>query len=203
MPAPRDIVDALESVVSIYFSDVRHKHRAAFILADELTEMVCKAKAKAANPALGHIRFVPLLELPAVGLDPAAVPLGATLSANHGTRNQLQHVNAALSVDDQHCADAILDAVNTVEHCFPGSLDVLQFALKVSLRVVRLHSSYGDLRLRGNFEDAMRKHRWNGAEKRATVGEPPFPVGTRRYWGLVIMPACADVEAILNRLGAP
>jgi hypothetical protein len=32
MPAPRDIIDSLECVISVYFSDVRHKHRAAFIL---------------------------------------------------------------------------------------------------------------------------------------------------------------------------
>jgi hypothetical protein len=43
MAAPRDITDALEGVVSIYFSDVRHKLRAAFILQDELVEMSCKA----------------------------------------------------------------------------------------------------------------------------------------------------------------
>jgi hypothetical protein len=43
MAAPRDITDALEGVVSIYFSDVRHKLRAAFILRDELVEMSCKA----------------------------------------------------------------------------------------------------------------------------------------------------------------
>jgi hypothetical protein len=36
MSAPRHIVDALESVLSIYFSNCRHKERAAFILCDEL-----------------------------------------------------------------------------------------------------------------------------------------------------------------------
>jgi hypothetical protein len=49
----------------------------------------------------------------------------------------------------------------------------------------------------------MRKHRWNGANRRARVQEPPYPIGTRRYWGFVIMPEFAQVEAILNRLGAP
>jgi hypothetical protein len=203
MAAPRDIVDALESVVSIYFSDVRHRTRATFILTDELIEMTCKAKATATTPTLGRITFVPLLKLPAVALDPATVPLGVTLQANHLTRNQLQHVNAALSVDDQHCADAIVDAVQTIEHCFPGSQAAFQLTLRISLRVVRLHSSRGDLRQRGEFEDAMRNHRWNGAGKRGSVSEPPVAVGTRRYWSLVVMPACADVETILNRLAIP
>jgi hypothetical protein len=58
MTAPLDIVDALESVASIYFSDVRHKVRAAFILTDELVEMCCKALAVAANPTLGHISWL-------------------------------------------------------------------------------------------------------------------------------------------------
>jgi hypothetical protein len=122
MPAPRDIIDALESVISIYFSDVRHRARATFILADELVEMTCKAKARQTIRTLGHITFVPLLQHATVDLAPATNALGATLANNHATRNQLQHVNAALSVDDQHCADAILDAVSTIEHCFPGQL---------------------------------------------------------------------------------
>lgn len=210
MAAPREITDALESVISIYFSDVRHKLRAAFILTDELVEMTCKVRAKQVQPNLAHINFVPLLRHAAVALNPVtyaqnlvAIPLGATLHSNHLTRNQLQHVNPALSVDDQHCADAILDAVETIEHCFPGSQAAFQFALRISLRVVRLHSSQGDLRQRNEFEDAMRNHRWNGAERRASVREPPVPMGTRRYWGLVVMPACAEVESILNRLGIP
>src|SRR5581483_109755 len=124
MPAPRDIVDALESVTSIYFSDVRHKIRATFILTDELVEVCCKCLAVAANPNLGHIQFHNLLAHPAVRL-PQTVPLGDTLLRNHRTRNQMQHGNAAFTVDEQHCADAILDAVDAVEHCFPGAIAVL------------------------------------------------------------------------------
>ena len=177
--------------------------RAAFILSDERSEMTCKARARAAHPALGRITFSPLLRLHVVGLDPAAAGIGTTLESNHNTRSQLQHVNAALSVDEQHCADAILDAVDAMEHCFPGSQTTFQFALRTALRFIRLHSTQGNPRQRANFEDAMRTYGWNGSARRATVSEPPFPVGTRRYWGLVLMPACADIEAILNRLGIP
>jgi hypothetical protein len=81
----------------------------------------------------------------------------------------MQHGNAAFTVDDQHCADAILDAVAAMEHCFPGTIGVLPDALKVALRVVQLHSSQGDARLRGAFEDAMRSHGWNGNARRAKV----------------------------------
>ena len=203
MAAPRDIIDALECVGSIYFSDVRHKTRAAFILADELVEMCCKALAFAANPNLGNIQFPTLLAHPAVRLPAQTVPLADTLLRNHRTRNQMQHGNAAFTVDDQHCADAILDAVAAMEHCFPGTIAILPDALKVALRVVRLHSSQGDVRLRGAFEDAMRSHGWNGNARRAKVSEPPYPVGSRRYWGLVLFPEFAQVEGILNRLGVP
>jgi hypothetical protein len=115
----------------------------------------------------------------------------------------MQHVNAAFTVDEQHCADAILDAVDAIEHCFPGTTAAYSDALKVSLRVIRLHSSKGDVRLRGAFEDAMRSHRWNGNDRKARVSEPPYPVGSRRYWGLVLFPEFVQVESILNRIGAP
>jgi hypothetical protein len=203
MPAPRDIIDALECAVSIYFSDVRHKMRAAFILTDELVEMSCKALAIAANPTLGHIQFHNLLAHPAVGLPTQTGALGDTLMRNHRTRNQMQHGNAAFTVDEQHCADAILDAVSAVEHCFPGTNPVLPEFLRVALRVVRLHSSQGNTRLRGDFEDAMRAHGWNGNARRAKVSEPPYPVGSRRYWGLVMFPEFAQVENILNQLQVP
>ncbi len=49
MPAPREIVDALESVLDIFLSDIRHRERAAFILWDNLVEMACKRKAKQAG----------------------------------------------------------------------------------------------------------------------------------------------------------
>lgn len=205
MAAPRDIVDSLESVVCIYFSDVRHKHRAAFILQDELVEMTCKARARAAHPNLGRITFVPLLKMPAVGLDPITVPLGVALEANHLTRNQLQHVNAALSVDDQHCADAILDAVGAIEHCFPGASAALADALKIALRVVRLHSSQGNVLLRSQFEDKMRDSRWNPAATQRAVrrNEITVAVGNRRHWGLIMLPNCYSVETLLNEVGVP
>lgn len=204
MSAPRDIVDALESLVSIYFSDVRHKHRAAFILTDELAEMTCKAKARALHPTLGRITVVPLLKLTVVGLDPAYGGLGAILDSKHNTRNQLQHVNAALSVDDQHCADAILDIVQTIDHCFPGSSAAFPDALRVELRVVRLHSTNGNPALRGKFEDSMRAFRWNSATKPHQLrrSEIAVMVGNRRYWGMV-MSEYVHVESILNSLGIP
>ena len=69
MSAPRHIVDALESVLSIYFSNCRHKERAAFILCDELVEITCREKVKQAVPRLGRMGFRGLLTHAAVGFN--------------------------------------------------------------------------------------------------------------------------------------
>jgi len=42
--APSEIVDFLESILGIYFYDIRHKHRSAFILCDSLVELSLKTK---------------------------------------------------------------------------------------------------------------------------------------------------------------
>src|SRR6266702_1692152 len=144
MTAPRDIVAALECVTSIFFSDVRHKNRAAFILCDELVEMVCKAKAKAANPNLGRVGFRTLLCDPAVLLDPATSALGEAVHGSHKTRNDMQHNNAAATVDDPHCADVILDAVSVIDHCYVLASVGFTPGMKVLLRLIRLHATSGD-----------------------------------------------------------
>ncbi len=202
MPAPRDIVAALECVISIFFSDVRHRNRAAFILCDELVEMTCKAKAKAANPTLGKIDFLTLLALPAVGLNTNTDPLGQTINASHKTRNDMQHNNAAATVDDPHCADAILDAVKVIDRCYPGASGDFAASMKILLRVVGLHATNGDKAKLTMFENAMVNNRWGGPRPKIRTVELPIPVGHRRYWGIVIHPEYATVEALLNRIGA-
>ena len=54
MEIPQAIADSLESVVEIYFSGVRHRERAAFILCDNLVEMACKSRAKQHNNTITH-----------------------------------------------------------------------------------------------------------------------------------------------------
>lgn len=203
MPAPRDIVAALECVMSIFFSDVRHRNRAAFILCDELVEMTCKTKAKAATPTLGPTKFEPLLCLPVVGLDPATVTLGHTINTTHKTRNDMQHNNAAATVDDPTCADSILDAVKVIDHCYPGASADFTASMKILLRVVWLHATNGDKAKLAAFENAMASNRWGGPKPKIRTVELPISVGNRRHWGLVIHSEYATVEALLNRIGAP
>lgn len=203
MTAPRDIVDSLESVLSIYFSGVRHNLRAAFILCDGLIELICFAKHDPQNQITTPIGFDAHLRNPLVGLDPATDPLGGRMQKNHYLRNKMHHVNAAATVDSQRCADAILDAVECIEHCFPGSKAALDDRNKVALRVVRLYSAIGNGHHRMAFEAAMNGHGWRTSKKAPKKAEVVVPPGIRRNWGMVIFDSTADVEAILNRVGVP
>lgn len=83
MASPRHIVDALESVLSIYFSNCRHKERAAFILCDELVEVTCREKVKQSLRTLGHMNFHSLLTHKSVGFDFNVPGLGKSVLESH------------------------------------------------------------------------------------------------------------------------
>ena len=203
MTAPQAIIDALESVLSVYFSNVRHRVRAAFLLCDELVEMTCKAKAKQANHKEAFKHFHDCLKKPAVALDPATVALGQQVADHHTERNNMQHATAAGTVDDQYCADAIIDAVAVIDHCFNGTSAGLNGPLQVLVRVTRLHSRHGDPRHRALFEIRMREHPWNKPQEAATTKKRPVAVGERPQWGLVLVPDHDTVRLILDEIGAP
>ncbi|MBE0656240.1 MAG: hypothetical protein IH602_01040 [Bryobacteraceae bacterium] len=202
MPAPRHLVDTLESVLSLYFSNCRHKERAAFILCDEFVEVTCREKVKLRHRNLGRLNFHDLLRHAEVGLD-TATGLGQPVFACHNTRNDIQHNNPAATVDGQHCADAIMDAVEVLEHCFPGAKEALPEKLKITLRVMRLFSQQGDPRQQTEFGDAMQKHQWRGVREQARQNEVIVAPGNRANWGLVIPSEYARVEALLDRIGVP
>jgi hypothetical protein len=203
MSAPRDIVDALECVLSVYFSGVRHNLRAAFILCDEAVEVTMRARIKAAVPTLGKMSFPQLCDHAESGLAYRTHALGKKLYATHTTRNNMQHSNAAATVDAQHCADAILDAVECIEHCFPGAKAAFEDKIKVALRVVRVYSAQGTGTHRTQFQDGMSRHPWRTQQRQPRVHETIVQPGLRSHWGLVIMAEVAEIETILNRIGAP
>jgi len=62
----------------------------------------------------------------------------------------MQHNNPAATVDPRYCADAIIDASEVIEHCFPGTKAALPDRLKVTIRVVRL--------LRGKATNASKQN---------------------------------------------
>jgi len=203
MSAPRHIVDALESVLSVYFSNCRHKERAAFLLCDEMVEVTCREKVKRAVRNLGNMNFRALMTHTTIGFDVVNPGLGKSVFDCHQNRNDMQHNNPAATVDPQYCADAIVDAVEVIEHCFPGTKAALPDKLKVTLRVVRLLSQHGDPRQQTAFGDAMRTHQWRGTRDRAKQDEIIISPGQRANWGLVILSEVARVETLLNGVGVP
>lgn len=203
MAAPRHIVDALESVLSVYFSNCRHKERAAFLLCDELVEVTCREKVKLRHRDLGRIDFHGLLTHQEVGFDVRVPGLGRSINDSHNTRNDMQHNNPAATVDGQHCADAIIDAVEVMEHCFQGAKAALPEKLKVALRVVRLFSQDGNPRQQTDFGDAMQTNQWRGNRERARQEEVIVAPGPRANLGLVIPSEYARVEVLLDRVGVP
>jgi hypothetical protein len=203
MSAPHHIVDALESVLSLYFSNCRHKERAAFILCDELVEVTCREKVKQTVRNLGIIDFYNLMTHPQIGFDVTNPGLGKSVFDCHRARNDMQHNNPAATVDSQSCADAIVDAIEIIEHCFPGAKAALQERHKVTLRVVRLLSRHGDPRKQTDFSNAMRQHEWRGDTVRARQHETIVSPGQRENWGLVIPSEYARVESLLDRVGVP
>ncbi len=136
----------------------------------------------------------------------------ASNGANIGYEAQLWQMADALrgsidaaeyTVDGQHCADAIIDAVEVIEHCFPGAKAALPDKLKVTLRVVRLFSQHGDGNHQREFGDAMQRYQWRGTRERARQDEIMVAPGLRANWGLVIPSEYARVETVLNRVGVP
>ena len=115
----------------------------------------------------------------------------------------MQHGTAAGTVDDQYCADAILDAVAVIDHCFPGASAGLSDPLRVLLRVTRVHSRHGNPKDRAAFEIRMREYPWNKPQQSATTKKRPIAVGERPQWGLILVPDHDSVRIILDEIGAP
>ena len=181
MSAPRHIVDSLESVLSIYFSNCRLKERAAFVLCDELVEVTCRDRVKQTVPraTVAQLNFPDLLAHPTVGLNVATPGLGRSALKYHRARNDIQHNNPAATVEGQYCTDAIVDAAEVIELCFPGTKTALPDKLKVTLRVMRLLSHHGDARQQTQFGDAMQNPAWRGDRERARQDEVIVAPGPR------------------------
>ncbi|MFA4835864.1 MAG: hypothetical protein WC749_07345 [Dehalococcoidia bacterium] len=200
---PTEIMDAFESVLDIFLSDIRHRERAAFILCDNLVEMACKTKAKQKNHLFDtHCDFYRAWNAPGVKLPKNG--LGGRVHGRRDTRNTMQHASAAVTVDIQSCADAILDLPDVITKLWGhDALNNLRPWQQVSIRVVRLYSTTGDATIRRQFEDQMRIERWRGnAEERPPrVNETIIECGLRNHWAIAVKQNPHQVEQILNNLG--
>jgi len=99
MFAPKEIIDYLESILGIYLSDIRHKERSAFILADNLVEISCKTRIVERNGKWKGETFYEILK-------EAKIPnkLRERIIRRHRIRNDMQHIKLSITVDNQDCA---------------------------------------------------------------------------------------------------
>jgi hypothetical protein len=201
MPAPQEIIALLESVVGVFLSEVRHRERAAFLLCDVLVEMTCKNRAVEESRQFDTLcGFYTAWNAPGVQLDPGG--LGKRVQQRRETRNLMQHQSAAATVEVEQCADAILDAVAVIDHCWSGSSseDVRLWAA-CALRILRLYSSAGDLAQRDAFEHAMRTKEWEfESDEKPSANEIVVRPGERPFWLWAITRAPDAVEETLNGL---
>lgn len=207
MPAPRPIFDALDCVMALFLSNTRHNLRAAFIMCDELVEITCRERIKVAIPTLGRMAFDQLLRHSEVGLPRTTHSIGMAVWTSHKTRNDMHHANAAATVDHQYCADAILDAVKAIEHCFPGSVAEFPDIIAVSLRIARLFATGADPVRRAAFVQAMQRHKWQAVPadkkpKAPKLNEVVVAPGDQTNWGLALSLDIVVVDALLDQVGA-
>ena len=204
MACPREILDAFELVIDIFFSGVEHRERAAFILCDNLIEMTCKTRAIQEKHDYKERSFHKHLE--ADGVEPNIGSLAAQLLRYHDTRNNMQHANVALTVNTQHCADAILDTVSLIEKLWPGTdIRNIRPRLKIALRIIfHLYSSNA---IRGNrraFEDKMSRHRWRGEKKEGVKADSiQINPGQTEHWSYVLVHRVTEVERLLDESSIP
>lgn len=204
MPAPGEITAALESMLGIFLSDIRHRERAVFILCDNLVEMACKTKARQRNHNFDtSCNFYSAWNAPGVELAPNG--LGRRVQGRRVTRNNMQHGDAAATVEAQHCADAILDAIRVIDKCWAGtSRRHFDAWVKCALRIVRLYSSRGDRLKRQPFEDAMLNTNWRGGSRKSIrVNENSIEPGRRVFWWLTLISHTQIVERCLDGLQIP
>src|SRR5437868_6467549 len=144
MSAPQEIIDALESIIDIYFSGVRQRERAAFILCDNLNETACKTRARQHNLSF-DINCEFYLAWNAYGVQLPAADLGGKINDYHELRKNMQFASPASTVDPQYCATAIIDVIKVIDHCWPETAaNQFQPWLLCAMRVVKLYSSIGD-----------------------------------------------------------
>jgi len=199
--APQEIIALLESVIGVFLSDIRHRERAAFLLCDELIEKACKYRA------VDHDRkfetscgFHAAWNAPGVQLDPD--DLGKRVQARRETRNLMQHESAQATVDVEQCADAILDGLAVIDHCWPNSAaDGLRLWASCATRILNLYSSSGDLAQRDEFEHEMRMKAW-GFTSHANLKENETVIrpGERAFWHWAVTRSPEGVEEVLNDL---
>lgn len=208
MPAaPAEIIDAFESILDIFLSDIRHRERAAFILCDNLVEMACKTKhtlhcRQRSGVPNTRCQFHQALLLPGCRF---SQELRDRLQHRRDTRNLMQHQSASAVVDLHTSADALLELPEVMRKLWgQHALDNLREWQKVAIRVARLYSNSGDAVIRSKFEDLMRSERWRGnaEERQPRINETIIQCGLRGHWAIAVKQNPHQVDQILNSIDA-
>lgn len=190
-------------MVDIFFSGVRHRERAAFVLCDNLVEMACKMRARQHDHTFNlRCNFHDAINAPGVSL-PSQLKI--RVQDYRTTRNNMQHASAAATVDLQYCATAVQDVVRVIDRCWTNtSSRHLPPWMQCALRIIRLYSSEGDANQRARFEERMRGRNWRGSRRESVKSNAmQIQPGLRDYWRLAIRMRTTDVEDCLNELGIP
>jgi hypothetical protein len=162
MKAPTEIIDLLESILGIYFYDIKHKNRSTFILVDNLVEITVKVRLVQLNPAFDIKVDFPVL------MDKLKISnrIKEKLLKNHILRNEFQHKSPILTIDDEKCADSIILLIDLIKKIWgKNSLMDVPRRVECGLRLVKLHSSSGDIKKRKDFRDyILNEVDWNKVE---------------------------------------
>ena len=162
MQAPVEILDFLESILSIFFYDIKHKERSVFILVDNLVELSCKARLRERNKQFNHnMELKDILKIAGIGSD-----LKKRLIGKRKERNTIQHDLVSVTVSVEHCTDSILDLCSLLKKLWGKyALDGATEWIICALRIVRLYSRTGDARKRVMLESILEKEiKWNEVE---------------------------------------
>ncbi len=158
MQAPMELLDSFESILSIFFYDIRQKERSVFILVDNLVEVSCKARLRERNKHFNrNIGLEEILKISSIGGE-----LKKRLLRRRKERNSMQHDLVAITVSSEHCADSVLDLCELVKKLWGKyALDSAHDWIICSLRIVNLYSRSGDPDKRINLENYLEKFKWN------------------------------------------
>ena len=156
--APMELLDSFESILSIFFYDIRQKERSVFILVDNLVEVSCKARLRERNKHFNHnLGLEEILKVSSIGGE-----LKKRLLRRRKERNSMQHELVAITVSSEHCADSIVDLCELVKKLWGKyAFDSAHDWIICALRIVNLYSRLGNPDKRINLEKYLGKYKWN------------------------------------------
>lgn len=226
MQAPSEILDFLESILGVFYYDIKQKERSVFILIDNLVEVSCKARLRERNKQFpGHLELKEILKISDIRGD-----LKKRLLRRRKERNSMQHDLVAITVTTEHCADSIVDLCELLRKLWgKNALDSVHEWILCALRIVKLYSRAGDEEKRINLENYLEKYKWNtvieneeitfqpalekmGLEYKSITGIPSgrvkpndneivISIGSRKHWTLLLRRFYKEIVICLDDMG--